>query len=134
MESSDGSVASASMRVAWDPAGRLVTMRCKPGALLDGTDAGVFVDAISAWIGETRAPFGLLAYLKDVRGTDAECRTTARSFFSRHKDYVSIATLDTSPILRVVTDMFRIGSGVQVEAFASEAEARAWLRDRGVGA
>ena len=38
------------------------------------------------------------------------------------------------PVIRIVAEMFRIGTGVQLKGFSEEAGARAWLRERGIAA
>jgi hypothetical protein len=38
------------------------------------------------------------------------------------------------PIVRLAAEMFRIGTGLKLKAFADEASARAWLRTMGIRA
>jgi hypothetical protein len=36
------------------------------------------------------------------------------------------------PVIRVVAEMFRIATGIQLRGFADEAAARGWLREKGI--
>lgn len=109
-------------------------IRCTPGVTVSGSDGRVLIDALARWVGEEPAPFAVLADATGVPGTDAEYRSMVSSFFVGHRDRSYIALVNVGPVLRVVAEMFRIGSGVPVKGFPTEAEARAWLRGRGIAA
>jgi hypothetical protein len=42
--------------------------------------------------------------------------------------------LNMGPVIRVAAEMFRIGLGPHLKAYAGETEARSWLRKMGVEA
>jgi hypothetical protein len=122
------------MDIAWHPSSRIATIRCTAGAMVDGEDGRVLVEALTAWVGPRPVPFAVIADATGVPGTDAEYRSTVREFFARHRDHAYIALVNMGPVLRVIAEMFRIGSGVQLRGFASDDEARQWLRDQGIAA
>jgi len=39
-----------------------------------------------------------------------------------------------NPVVRIAAEMFRLGTGLRLKAFATEAEARAWLQEMGIPA
>jgi hypothetical protein len=65
---------------------------------------------------------------------DAGFRATWSRFFKAHREAVHVAFYGQSPVIRVSAEMFRIGTGVDLKSFATEPEARAWLRERGIPA
>ena len=76
----------------------------------------------------------MLADAKGLRGTDAEYRASASGFFRKHRDTACIALINLGPVIHVVVEMFRIGTGIQLKTFPDEAAARAWLRTKGIAA
>ncbi len=67
-------------------------------------------------------------------GTDAEYRAKVSGFFRQHRDTAYIALIHLGPVIHVVVEMFRVGTGIQLKALGSEAAARAWLRTKGIAA
>jgi hypothetical protein len=68
-----------------------------------------------------------------VRGAAALASpSTASRFFRQHRDHAFIALTHLGPVIRVVVEMFRIGTGIPLKTFAEEAAARSWLRTKGV--
>jgi hypothetical protein len=128
------SVKSTSIEVSWDPAARLATLHAAAGTTLGGGDAAMLIGALETWMATVEGPFGLLAHVQGVRGADAEYRARANAFFAHHRERAAIAVLGMGPVIRVIAEMFRIGTGVALKGFATEGEAREWLRGRGVGA
>lgn len=107
-------------------------IRYAPDTKLVGTDASVLIDAWTGWIGTEGYRFGVLADAKGVRGTDAEYRSKAGAFFKGQRDAACIALTNMGPIIRIVTEMLRIGTGIRLKAFADEAAARVWLGEEGI--
>jgi hypothetical protein len=94
----------------------------------------VLIEALGGWIGTGGQPFAILADAKGVRGADAEYRAKTTTFYKQHRDQIYIALFNIGPLIRVVTEMFRIGSGLRVKAFADGGKAREWLRGEGITA
>jgi hypothetical protein len=76
----------------------------------------------------------VLADASGLRGTDAEYRAKAGGFFREHRGTAFIARVNPGPVIQVVVELFRVGTGVQLKTFANEAEGRTWLRTKGVAA
>jgi hypothetical protein len=127
-------VASPSTEIAWDPDQRLANVRYTKGATLCGPDGDFLVEALQGWIGEQNRPFAVLADAAGLLGTDAEYRAKASGFFRRHRDTAFIALIHLGPMIHVVVELFRVGTGVQLETFANEPAARDWLRSQGIAA
>jgi hypothetical protein len=127
-------VANDVMVVGWHPAARLASIRYTPGASLASAEATLLIQALRGWIGAAREPFAILADANGVRGADADYRARTTRFFREFKDELYIALFNVGPLVRVMAEMFRIGSGLKVKALANEADARAWLRSKGIPA
>jgi hypothetical protein len=120
--------------IVWSPESRLAVLRFAPGISLGAAEAALLVDSLTGWIGGDDRPFGLLADTKGVRGTDAEYRARTRDFFKQHRARGFVAVVNMGAVIRVVADMFRLATGIQLRGFPDEAQARAWLRERGIAA
>jgi hypothetical protein len=105
-----------------------------PDTTLAGADADFLVGALTGWIGDPVTPFALMADGTGLRGADAAYRSKLSGFFQLHRDTARIALINMGPILHVVGEMFRVGTGIQLEELASEDLARAWLRTKGIAA
>jgi hypothetical protein len=127
-------VASASTEIRWDPRARIALVRYAVGAKLVGADGPFLVDALVGWIGANGEPFAVLADGAGLRGTNAAYRASVSRFFRQHRDTACIALINLGPVIHVVVEMFRIGTGIQLKAFADEADARSWLRTKGIAA
>jgi hypothetical protein len=99
-----------------------------------GKDAVLMVEAMTGWIGAEGDLFGLLGDGGNLAGLDAEYRSVWGSFFRQHRRDSCIAFFNMGPIVRLAAEMFRIGTGLKLKAFADEASARAWLRTMGIRA
>lgn len=124
-------VKTASLDMSWNAETRVCLARVTPGAQLDGDDAATLVGAVDAWIGEQPARFAVLADGGGGHQTDRAYRATLSRYFRRRIDVAFVAFFGLSTILRVVVEMLRVGTGMRLRVFASEAEARAWLREQG---
>jgi hypothetical protein len=127
-------VTAESMEMTWHPEARLAVLRFAPNIALGGKEGALLVESLTGWIGAEGSVFGLLADTKGVRGADSEYRVKTRDFFKLHRRSAYVAVTNMGPVVRITAEMFRIGTGIQLKGFADEAGARAWLRQRGVGA
>lgn len=127
-------VAIRTIRLTWDPEARLAHITFTAPTQARGEDARTLVDALTKLVGTEGKPFGLLGDGGKLAKLDAEFRATWSRFFKAHREEVHVAFYDQSPIIRVSADMFRLGTGVDLKSFATEAEARTWLRRRGIPA
>jgi hypothetical protein len=127
-------VASEAMSITWHPASRLAVLQFQPGIELGAMEGALLVETLTSWIGAEGKRFGVLANMTGVRGSDSAYRVKIRDFFKRHRDSAYVAATHMGPVVRVVTEMFRLGTGVQLKGFAGEGEARAWLRSHGIAA
>lgn len=127
-------VTSGSTEITWDPGSRVASVCYADGASLTGADGPLLVDALTRWIGVTSAPFAVLANGAGLRGTNAEYRASVSGFFRQHRDTAFIALINLGPVIHIVVEMFRIGTGIQLKAFADDAAARSWLRAKGIAA
>jgi hypothetical protein len=127
-------VVGETMEIAWHPESRLAVLRFQPGITLGAREGTCLVDTLTSWIGADGQPFGLLAETQGVRGADSPYRVKTRDFFKQHRDNVFVAVTGMGAVIRVVAEMFRIGTGIQLRGFADEPRARAWLRRVGIAA
>lgn len=123
-----------SAEMTWDPQARLAVLRFAHDTTPTGPDAVVLVDALSRWVGDAGRPFGLLGDGARLRGVDAEYRAVWSRFLRRHRDDSTTAFFNMSAVVRIAAEMFRLGTGLRLKAFATENDARAWLREAGIGA
>jgi hypothetical protein len=130
----ENTVASASTEIAWHAPSRVAMVRYASGATLTGTDGTFLVDALARWIGKNGEPFAVLADAAGLRGTDAAYRAQASHFFRQHRATAFVALINLGPVIHVVVEMFRVGTGIQLKTFAAEAAARTWLRTKGIAA
>jgi hypothetical protein len=127
-------VASLSTEITWDPAQRLASVRYTKGATLRSSDGDFLVESLRGWIGEQNQPFAVLADAAGLLGTDATYRAKASGFFRQHRDISFIALINLGPVIHVVVELFRVGTGIQLKTFANEPAARDWLRSKGIAA
>lgn len=120
--------------MTWDPDARLATIRFERETRATGKDAVVLVDALTTWIGAEGKPFGLLGDGGRLSGVDAEYRSVWGAFLRQHRPDARLAFYNMNAIVRIAAEMFGIGARLRLKAFAQESEARAWLRDNGIGA
>jgi hypothetical protein len=126
-------VENVSTKIHWNPRSRIALVRYAVGASLVGTDGPFLVEALTGWIGASGESFGVLADGAGLRGTNAEYRASVSRFFRQHRNAANIALINLGPVIQIVVDMFRVGTGVQLKAFPDEGAARSWLRTKGVG-
>ncbi len=122
------------IEMTWDPEARLAVIRFESDTRATGKDAIVLVDALTRWIGTDNKPFALLGDGGRLGGVDAEYRSIWGKFFRQHRTDSYIAFFNMGPIIRIAAEMFGIGIGLRLKAFADEGEARSWLRKMGIAA
>ena len=127
-------ITSGTIEMAWNSETRLAFMRFESDTRTTGKDAVVLIDALTRWIGTDNTPFGLLGDGGRLAGLDAEYRSLWGKFFQQHREACYIAFFNMGPIIRIAAEMFRVGTGVRMKAFADEIEARSWLRAMGIEA
>lgn len=120
--------------LTWDPAVRLATIRFETETRATEAHAKALVAAMTSWVGPQPAPFGLLGDGRGLKSLDAGYRATWGDFLKRHAKEASVAFFHMGPVIRVAADMFRLGTGLKLKAFAAEDDARAWLRKAGIQA
>jgi hypothetical protein len=109
-------------------------VRYVPGTALGSKDGDFLADALSGWIGGGGEPFAVFADAAGLHATDAAYRAKASGFFRQHRDTAFIALINLGPVIRVVVELFRVGTGIQLKTFADEAGARSWFRTKGIAA
>lgn len=119
--------------MTWDPAARLAHIFFTAPTQATGEDARALVAAITAWVGTEGKPFGLLGDGGKLGAISAEYRATWGRFFKEHRGHSHLAFYSMTPIIRLAAEMFRIGTGLDMRAFATEEEARSWLKAKGIG-
>jgi hypothetical protein len=132
--SNGATVTSAAADITWDAGSRVAFVRYKLAARLAVGDGVLLVDALTGWIGTESTPFAVIADAKELRGTDGSCRAHVSTFFRRHRETALVALFNMGPVIQVVVEMFRVGTGIQLETFGDEARARAWLRTKAIAA
>ncbi|MEJ7729603.1 MAG: hypothetical protein WKG00_10330 [Polyangiaceae bacterium] len=127
-------VTSASTEISWSLEQRLAHVRYTRGAILNSKDGDFLVEALAGWIGADGQPFGVLADAAGLQGTEAAYRAKASGFFRQHRGAAFIALINVGTVIGVVVELFRVGTGIGLKTFGSEAAARAWLRTKGIAA
>jgi hypothetical protein len=125
-------VTSPSTEISWSARERLASVRYMPGTMLASKDGDFLIESLSDWIGKEGEPFAVFANAAGLHGTDAEYRARASGFFRQHRDTAFIALINLGPVIHVVVELFRVGTGIQLKTFANEAAARSWLRAKGI--
>lgn len=125
---------SRTIEMTWDPERRLATIRFEAETHATGSDALILVEALTGWIGTDGKHFGLLGDGKGLAGVDAGYRSIWGAFFRQHRADAFIAFFNMNPIVRIAAEMFRLGTGLPLRAFAREEDARSWLRGMGIAA
>lgn len=122
------------IQLTWDRDARLAFLRFAAETRATGKDAAALIEALTRWIGTDGKPFGLLGDGGKLAGVDAGYRSAWGKFFKDHRGDSYIAFFNMNAIIRVAAEMFGIGTGLRLRAFAAEEQARSWLREKGVGA
>lgn len=132
--SSSQKMTAGTIEMEWQADSRLATLRFTHETQATGKEAAALVEALTGWIGTEGVAFGLLGDGGKLTGADAEYRSVWGAFFRKHRADSYIAFFNMKPVVRIAAEMFRIGTGVQLKAFADEGAARSWLRAKGIAA
>jgi hypothetical protein len=127
-------VSTGSLEMLWDPDSRVALLRFTRPTQATGKDAVVLVDTLKGWIGTERRPFALLGDGGRLSGLDAEYRSVWGRFLREHREDSYLAFFNMNAAVRIAAEMFRLGTRLRLKAFATEADARAWLRENGIPA
>lgn len=120
------------MEMSWNDSSRLLELRFQRTTHLSRQHGDALVDVLTRSIGADHRPFAVLCDGANLSGADAEYRAITREFFRRHRQDCLVATYHMGAVIRVVAELFRIATGTQLKGFEGEAEARVWLRGRGI--
>ena len=127
-------VTVGTIQMTWAPDARLAALSFSAETHATGHDAEVLLQALGQWLGPDPQPFGLLGDGGKLTGVDPEYRSRWAAFLKQHRSTARIAFFNMGPLIRIAAEMFRIGTGLELKAFADEEGARRWLRDKGIGA
>lgn len=122
------------MELVWDASSRLLVQHYARDSRATREQGLALVALLDEVLADDVRPFGVLGDARHMVGVDEGYRAATSACFRRRRDACVIAVYNLGPVLRVITEMFRIGTGTQLKAFATEPEARAWLRTRGITA
>lgn len=123
-------VAAGSMDLTWDPHARIAVLQMSPHGT--GGEAKVLIEAITRWIGTDGKPFALLVDTTAEGGEgQADWRSAWGAFYVAHSGDGVIAGFGASPAMQIAGALFSAGTGVRLQLFTKEAEAREWLRGLG---
>jgi hypothetical protein len=125
-------VKSNQAAVAMGPLERWSGASAEPFALEGGQ--ALVVPLGERWIGASSEPFARIADAVDVRRTDGDYRASTGIFFVAHRGTARVATLNASPTIRAVVEMYRLRGNLHWRTFGDEPSARDWLRDGGIAA
>lgn len=127
-------VTIGTIEMTWDSVSRLAVLRFEGETHATGKDAEALIEALTRWIDTEGKLFGLLGDGGKLAGVDAAYRSLWGKFFQQHREDSYIAFFNMGPAIRIAAEMFRIGTGLRLKAFAREEEARSWLREKGIPA
>lgn len=127
-------ITSGSIEMTWDCKSRLAVIRFDSHTRATGKDAAVLVDALTHRIGTDRKPFALMGDGGRLGAVDAGYRSVWGKFFREHRDDAYVAFYNMSVVIRIAAEMFGVGTGLRLQTFANEHQARAWLRTMGIDA
>lgn len=125
-------IATGTIELTWDAELRLAELHFERETHATGQHALVLVEALTRWIGSDPTPFALLGDGANLATLDAQYRSVWGAFLRQHRDRCFVAFFNMGAIIRIAAEMFRIGTGLRLKAFANERDARAWLRDMGI--
>jgi hypothetical protein len=128
------SIILESVEMRWDPRNRLATIKYLGDGKPTGREAESLIAAMTGWIGADGSPYFILVDGNRITGGDPGYRAAWSRFYKSNKQQVQVAIFDIGPVLRVAVEMFTLGSGLRMKAFASEGEARGWLGKAGLNA
>lgn len=127
-------IRSGCVEMQWNPGTRLCFVHYHDGPKATAEDGRKLVAAISAWVGPQPKPFAILVDGGKIQGGQPGYRGVMGAFFKANREQIVFALFDLGPVLRITAEMFGLGAGIKLKAFATEDHAREWLRKEGVRA
>jgi hypothetical protein len=116
---------TSSFVASWNPDRRFLDLLFSTPDV-GGDDAEQLIRAVREWVG-LEQQFAVLVDCSVVRGVDSAYRRRSWEFLRFCRPRARIATYGAAPVLRVLIDMFRVGTGVELRSFPDTRAARAWL-------
>lgn len=114
--------------LTWDGEARSAVLRFVDEAGSAGRrEAEQLAGDLERWVGPGREPFELLVDCTQIASIDAAWRQLWADFFVAHRDHAVLAWFNANPEIDLIVTMFRKGTGVTGEVFATEEEARLYL-------
>jgi anti-anti-sigma regulatory factor len=115
-------------QLTWDPDARSAILEFVDEAGRAGrAEAEHLLRDFEAWLGGSREPFDLLVDCTEIAHIDAAWRQMWADFFTDHRDHATLAWFNANPEVELIITMFRKGTGVTGDVFATETEARSYL-------
>ena len=127
-------IRSGCVEMQWNPETRLCFVRYHDGPKATSEDGRNLVATITGWVGPQPRPFAMLVDGGKIQGGQPGYRGVMGAFFKIHKAHVAFAIFDLGPIVRIASEMFALGAGLNLKTFATEDLAREWLRKEGARA
>jgi hypothetical protein len=116
------------VELSWDEEARLGALRFVESGVGTGQDAERLTSQLRTWIdARGGGGFRLLVDCSEMVDVDAGWRNTWGDFFKSQRELGTVGWFNASARIRLVIIMFQKGTGVAGKAFATEAEARAYL-------
>ena len=119
------------LELSWDRTARVGFFR--QSAAASGTEARRLIAELNGLIGNDQQPFGVLVDATAVRSSTAEWRGEWSVFLRAHRGDCFLSIFGANAVIRVVIDMFAIGTRIRMKAHEREGGARAWLAKNGIG-
>jgi hypothetical protein len=121
-------VQAGPVALAWDEGARLATLRFVEHGVGSGPEAERLTGRLRQWVDEQPGgPFRLLVDCSEMVDVDAAWRSIWGDVFKQVRDRAVVGWFNANPRVRLAIIMFKKGTGVAGEAFATEAEARTYL-------
>lgn len=127
------------IELTWDPEARLGVFRfLDEDTVARGKDAPKFLGAFRTWTDGSDTPYAVLVDSGRLSNVDAAWRSAFSAYFKNERDRVFVAWFNANVLVRTMVLMFvtamRVGGTFEGKAFATEEEARSWLRGKGIKA
>jgi hypothetical protein len=127
------------IELTWDPDVRLAVFRfLQQDTAATGKDAQAFLGAVDEWKQPPDAPWAMLVDCSQLSNVDAAWRSAFSAYFKNERQRASVAWFNANALVRTMVLMFvtamRLAGPFNGRAFATEEEARSWLRDLGIKA
>lgn len=127
------------IELTWDPETRLAVFRfSQENTAARGEDARAFLEAVREWTQPPEVRWGMLVDCSQLSNVDAGWRSEFSSHFKHERNRAAVAWFNANALVRTMVLMFvtamRLAGPFRGKAFATEEEARSWLRNLGIKA